>query len=159
MFFQSVSLCTIHSSLFLKTSHNDPLLFIYFSDSVFAMRDAYNGSISSDNSALKGYLAFNSSIVPSLPNLDVTLGSETFSIPPSRYIVPRQLYPILNVTDVPGLERTWIASAGPGTFILGQKWLENVYTAYDSKLPFFLSFSSDFPFCNIMNFSLFLLFD
>ena len=40
---------------------------------------------------------------------------------------------MLNVTDVPGLERTWIESAGPGSFSLGQKWLENFYTAYDSK--------------------------
>ena len=64
------------------------------------------------------------------------LGSEIFSIPPSKYIVPRSLYPILKVKDVPGLERTWIGSAGPGAFGLGQRWLEGVYTAYDSKYPF-----------------------
>jgi hypothetical protein len=102
-------------------------------DSYFAMREAYNGTIQFDSSALSGFLAFNSSTIPHLPNIDIALGSETFSIPPSRYIVPRSLYPMLNITDVPGLEKTWIASAGPGTFGLGQKWLENVYTAYDME--------------------------
>lgn len=103
------------------------------------MLKAYNGSSPDDNSALGLSLSFNSSIVPSLPSLDVTLGTKVFSIPPSRYIVPRNLYPMLNVTDIPGLERTWIGSAGPGAFNLGQRWLENFYTAYDSKLLFFVS--------------------
>lgn len=94
---------------------------------------AYNATLLSDNSAIDGSLSFKSSIVPSLPPLNMILGSEIFSIPPSKYIVPRNLYPILNITDVPGLERTWIESAGPGDFGLGQKWLENFYTAYDSK--------------------------
>ena len=67
-----------------------------------------------------------------------------FSIPPSKYIVPRTLYPMLNITDVPGLERTWLASAGPGAFGLGQKWLENFYTAYDSEYTLFFFFFSFF---------------
>jgi len=103
-------------------------------DTIFDILHAYNGtSLSSDNSAIGGSLIFNTSTVSSLPPLNMTLGSKVFSIPPSKYIVPRSLYPILNVTDVPGLERTWIESAGPGAFSLGQKWLENFYTAYDSK--------------------------
>jgi len=100
-------------------------------DSFFDILHAYNGSILTDNSAISGSLAFNSSTVPSLPSLNITIGSGIFSIPPSGYIVSRYLYPILNVTDMPGLERTWIESAGPGEFGLGQKWLENFYTAYD----------------------------
>jgi len=100
-------------------------------DSFFDILHVYNGSIPTDNSAISGSLSFNSNIVPSLPSLDITIGSEIFCIPPSRYIVPHELYPILNVTDTPGLERTWIESAGPGEFGLGQKWLENFYTAYD----------------------------
>ena len=40
---------------------------------------------------------------------------------------------MLNVTDVPDLARTWIASAGPGAFNLGQNALQNIYTAYDSE--------------------------
>jgi hypothetical protein len=116
-------------------------LTITFSDTYFDILKAYNGSLPNDNSAIDGSLAFNSSIVPSLPSLNITLGSEVFSIPPSRYIVPRSLYSMLNVTDIPGLERTWIESAGPGAFNLGQKWLENFYTAYDSKLLFFFFFS------------------
>jgi len=106
-------------------------------DTLFDIKNAYNGSISFDNSAIGGSLSFNSSSVSSLPPLNMVLGSgsesKIFSIPPSKYIVPRSLYPILNVTDVPGVERTWLDSAGPGTFGLGQKWLENFYTAYDMK--------------------------
>jgi hypothetical protein len=103
------------------------------SDSFFDIKHAYNGSFSNDNSAIGSSLSFSSSSVSSLPPINLTFGSEIFSIPPLKYIVPRNLYPILNVTDVPGLERTWIDSAGPFTFGLGQKWLENFYTAYDSK--------------------------
>ena len=73
----------------------------------------------------------------------MNIGSGTFSIPPLKYIVPRSLYPILNVEDVPGVERTWIESSGPGEFNLGQKWLENVYTAYDSE---YFGFSRSFFF-------------
>lgn len=60
---------------------------------------------------------------------------------------------MLNITDVDGLENTWIASAGPGSFTLGQKWLENVYTAYDSKyLSFsFIFFSSSLFFLLVEN--------
>lgn len=100
---------------------------------MFDIIHAYNGSLPSDNSAISGTPAFNSDSVSSLPPLSMTLGSQSFSIPSSMYIVPHSLYPILNVTDMPGLERTWIESAGPGEFSLGQKWLENFYTAYDSK--------------------------
>jgi len=97
----------------------------------FDMRDAYNGTIISDGSALHSLLAFNSSMTPFLPNIDITIGSETFSIPPSRYTVPREAYSMLHATDVPNMEKTWLGSAGPGMFNLGQKFLESVYTAYD----------------------------
>ena len=46
---------------------------------------------------------------------------------------------MLNVKDVPGVERSWLESAGPGEFGLGQKWLESFYTVYDSEyLTFFI---------------------
>ena len=132
-FLPSVSLCKI-PSLSDSLNRNTPIFkFFFISDSFFAIINAYNGDVPSDNSAISGSLTFQSSTVSSLPSLNMTLGSEIFSIPPLKYIVPRSLYPILNVTDVPGIERTWIESAGPGEFSLGQKWLENFYTAYDSK--------------------------
>jgi len=102
-------------------------------DTLIDIKNAYNGSISSDNSAITSSLSFNTNTVSSLPPLSVTFGSKVFSIPPSRYIVPRSLYPMLNITDVPGLERTWIDSAGPAALALGQKWLENFYSAYDMQ--------------------------
>ena len=45
---------------------------------------------------------------------------------------------MLNVKDVPGVERSWLESAGPGEFGLGQKWLESFYTVYDSECFFFV---------------------
>ena len=63
---------------------------------------------------------------------------------------------MLNITDVPGLERTWLASAGPGAFGLGQKWLENFYTAYDSEYTLFFFFFLFFLFFTF--FSIFFLF-
>jgi len=102
-------------------------------DTLFAIIDAYNATLSSDKSAISSSLSFNSDSVPSLPSLIMNIGSETFSLPPSKYIVPRSLYPFLNVEDVPGVERSWIESAGPNEFSLGQKWLENFYTAYDMQ--------------------------
>lgn len=114
------------------------------SDTFFAIVDAYNGTIPIDNSALDGFLSFPSNTTQSLPSLEFTLGTGTgnmtFFIPPSRYIVPKELYPSLNVTnadvDNGALVKTWIASGGPGEFMMGQKWLENVYTAYDCMFFF-----------------------
>ncbi|KAF8523023.1 acid protease [Gautieria morchelliformis] len=100
-------------------------------DELFAIRDAFNGTIAFDNSSLSSLLSFPSNATATLPSLDFTLGNTMFSIPPWRYIVPRSLYPSLNVTDNPALSHTWIASAGPGSYQFGQKWLENAYSVYD----------------------------
>lgn len=54
-----------------------------------------------------------------------------------RYIVPTSLYSSLNITD--NLIHTWIASGGPDMFDLGQKFLENAYSAYDSAYILLLS--------------------
>lgn len=97
----------------------------------FDVADTFNGTFDFDNSQLAGFLGFPANATNSLPPLNFVLGNETFTIPPERYIVPKELYPSLNVTDDPNLVKTWISSAGPGAFSLGQKWLEGVYTAYD----------------------------
>ena len=129
----------------------------FISDSFSAMRNVYNGTVETDsNSVLFSFLSFNTSIIPSLPSLNITIGSETFSIPSSKYIVPRELYPMLGVTDVPDLARTWIASAGPGAFNLGQNALQNIYTAYDSEcFSPSLSFPHGFTFFLVGNNSMF----
>ena len=49
----------------------------------------------------------------------------------ARYIVPQSLYASLNITD-DGNTHTWLASGGPSALTLGQKFLENAYSAYDS---------------------------
>lgn len=64
-----------------------------------------------------------------LPPLTIGLGDQTFDLPASKYLVPKALYSSLNLTD--DLAYTWMGSAGQGSFMLGQKWLEGIYTAYD----------------------------
>ncbi|KAF8502418.1 acid protease [Hysterangium stoloniferum] len=93
-------------------------------DQFFDMLHAYNGSTVFDQSALSTFLTFPSNITHLLPDM-------TFTINQFTYIVPPSLYPALNVTADPSITRTWIGSGGFGGFVLGQKWLENVYTAYD----------------------------
>lgn len=44
--------------------------------------------------------------------------------------MPPTLHASLNITD--NLTHTWLASGGPDMFDLGQKFLENAYSAYDS---------------------------
>jgi len=100
-------------------------------DQFLDINTTFNGTLSFTGSALDGFIALPSNATKSLPNLNIVLGNETFSVPPERYIVPKEIYPSLNVTDDPTLVHTWQSSAGPGEYMLGQKWLESVYTAYD----------------------------
>ena len=79
-----------------------------------------------------GVLAFPpNATADSLPALSLGLGDQVYDIPSSQYLVPKTVYPALNLTG--NLTYSWIASAGPGSFMLGQKWLEGIYTAYDME--------------------------
>ncbi|GJJ14468.1 hypothetical protein Clacol_008732 [Clathrus columnatus] len=106
-------------------------------DTLFDMLGTYNGSILVSGSSIDGVLTFPSNSASYLPSLDIVLGdsdfgvSVTISIPPSRYIVPTELYSTLNITLDSSNIATWLSSGGQGEFMLGQKWLENAYTAYD----------------------------
>lgn len=121
---------TLSTSTFTRTDTGVLPISIPF-DQFFDMLHAYNGSISFDHSALSSFLTFPSSIAPLLPDMTFTIDQFTVSIPPSQYIVPPSLYPGLKVTADASVVRTWIGSGGDQGFVLGQKWLESVYTAYD----------------------------
>lgn len=58
------------------------------------------------------------------------LGDQIFDIPASQYLIPTGLYDTLGLDATKALY-TWVTSAGFGTFMFGQKWLESVYTGYD----------------------------
>ncbi|THH29829.1 hypothetical protein EUX98_g4349 [Antrodiella citrinella] len=99
-------------------------------DSLFAIIDAVPGATLSEEGFLNGFLAFAPNVTASsLPSLSVGLGDQIFDLPASKYLVPKALYASLNLTQ--DLVYTWIASAGPDTFSIGQKWLEGIYSAYD----------------------------
>lgn len=66
-----------------------------------------------------------------LPSIKYSIENADFEITPQQYLIPKALYPSLNLTDDGAKAYTWITSAGTGSFMFGQKWLETVYTAYD----------------------------
>lgn len=104
-----------------------------YSEQFFDILHEFNGTFESQSSPVSdGFLCFPSNMTSTMPPLNITLGSATFSIPSSSYIIPRDLYPSLNLTDDPTLAHSWLTTDGPGMFGLGQKWLEHVYTVYDS---------------------------
>lgn len=70
--------------------------------------------------------------VSTLPSLTWTIGSQDFEITPDKYLIPQGLYSSLNLTEG-GVQYSWIISAGFGSYMFGQKWLESFYTAYDMQ--------------------------
>lgn len=101
-----------------------------FSDSLFDVLHSVPGATIVSTGVLSGYLAFPANATTtSLPAITIGLGDQTFDLPASKYLIPKPLYASLNLTE--GYAYSWLASAGQGSFMLGQKWLEGIYTAYD----------------------------
>lgn len=100
-------------------------------DSLFDILHAVPGATIVDgDGVLGGFLAFPSNATAStLPPISLGLGDQIFELPASKYLVPKALYPSLNLTG--DATYSWIGSAGQGSFMLGQKWLEGIYSAYD----------------------------
>ncbi|KAH9951518.1 acid protease [Amylocystis lapponica] len=82
------------------------------------------------SSALRFCIIFKNTTAAALPDLVLGIGNMTVTIPPSSYIVPESLYSFLNITDS-GVIHTWFYSAARSQAVLGEKFLENVYSAYD----------------------------
>ncbi|EPT01648.1 hypothetical protein FOMPIDRAFT_1048541 [Fomitopsis schrenkii] len=102
-------------------------------DEFIAALDTYPGSTLDESSLLTGGLIFPSNIsTADLPVLEIGLGNLLFNITADQYIVPKNLYSALNITD-DGNTHTWIASGGPSALTLGQTFLEHAYSAYDMK--------------------------
>ncbi|KAI0922084.1 hypothetical protein AcW2_006878 [Taiwanofungus camphoratus] len=101
-------------------------------DPFLSLLQSIPGASLDESSALAGslVLAANTS-VDTLPPLTIGISNLNFTLPASKYIVPTSLYSSLNITD--NLIHTWIASGGPDMFDLGQKFLENAYSAYDME--------------------------
>ncbi|KAH9831591.1 acid protease [Rhodofomes roseus] len=100
-------------------------------DQFFDMLDMIQGAAIDDSSLLNGCITFpGNATTDELPPLEIGLGSLLFNITADQYIVPKTLYPSLNITD-DGMTHTWIGSGGPSALTLGQKFLEHAYSAYD----------------------------
>ncbi|CCL99298.1 uncharacterized protein FIBRA_01314 [Fibroporia radiculosa] len=103
------------------------------SEAFFDILDDVPGTNVDSSSALEGCLIFPSNATAnSLPPLEIGIGNLNFSIPASSYIVPPTLYSALNIT-ADNMTHTFIAPGGFGAFDLGQKFLENAYSAYDME--------------------------
>ncbi|EIM85888.1 acid protease [Stereum hirsutum FP-91666 SS1] len=103
------------------------------SDAYFDILQSFPGATLVTNGTFLGYMAFPSNAtVSALPSLTWTIGSQDFEITPDKYLIPQGLYSSLNLTKG-GVQYSWIISAGFGSYMFGQKWLESFYTAYDMQ--------------------------
>ncbi|KAH8106786.1 acid protease [Cristinia sonorae] len=101
-------------------------------DFLFDVLRSIPGTTIVSDGVLGGTLAFPSNVTAdSLPPFNLGLGDQLFELPASKYLVPKPLYTSLNLTE--DFTYSWLGSAGQGSFMLGQKWLENIYTAYDME--------------------------
>ncbi|GBE87004.1 Polyporopepsin [Sparassis crispa] len=101
-------------------------------DTFFSVLQSVPGAVIDLSSNLDGFLVFPGNMtVESLPDMTIGIANLNFTIPASKYVVPSSLYSALNISDSD--LHTWITSGGPDFFLLGQKFLENAYSAYDME--------------------------
>ncbi|KAF8952724.1 hypothetical protein BGZ46_003391, partial [Entomortierella lignicola] len=81
-----------------------------------------------------GLYTIPSSQVSSLKNVTFTIGGKAFTLTPSQYLVPANQVTYLG--GKAGTTYSWIGSLGDNeaglAFILGQKFLENFYSVFDT---------------------------
>ncbi|KAF9202351.1 hypothetical protein BGZ49_007480 [Haplosporangium sp. Z 27] len=81
-----------------------------------------------------GLYTIPSSQVSSLKNITFTIGGKAFTLTPSQYLVPANQ--VSNQGGQAGTTYSWVGSLGQNqaglAFILGQKFLENYYSVYDT---------------------------
>lgn len=59
-----------------------------------------------------------------------TIGGTLFELTPEQYLVPEDQYHIWNLPT--GVYWSFISTAGPENFYIGQKFIEHIYTVYDT---------------------------
>ncbi|OZJ01397.1 hypothetical protein BZG36_05764 [Bifiguratus adelaidae] len=104
---------------------------IYIPDSAYnAFLEATEGSLDSTT----GLVKIPSSSYSGLQNVNFNIGGTTFSLSPAQYIVPQDQ--VATFGGSAGNYYSYISSVGIRTggvnFILGQKFLENYYSVYDT---------------------------
>ncbi|KAF9369621.1 hypothetical protein CPB97_003443 [Podila verticillata] len=72
--------------------------------------------------------------VPKLKNITFKIGCKDFTLTPAQYTIPQNQ--VTNIGGKAGTTYSWISSLGDNdsglAFILGQKFLENFYSVYDT---------------------------
>lgn len=99
---------------------------------IYIPTSAYNAFLSATGGTTdssSGLASFNS--MPT-GNFGVTFGSQTFTLTPSQYLVPRNQYTNFGLNS--NKYYAWINDGGSGSVncIVGQKFLESYYSVYDT---------------------------
>ncbi|KAF9174903.1 hypothetical protein BGX21_008823 [Mortierella sp. AD011] len=106
-------------------------LILLSSNDVTALYKNIQGAALDDNT---GLYTIPSSQVSKLKNITFTIGGTAFTLTPSQYLVPANQ--VANMGGDSGTTYSWIGSLGDNesglAFILGQKFLENFYSVYDT---------------------------
>jgi len=106
-------------------------LILLSSTAVSALYKNISGAKLDNNS---GLYTIPSSQVSKLKNISFTVGGTAFTLTPAQYIIPANQ--VANLGGTAGTTYTWIGSLGDNeaglAFILGQKFLENFYSVFDT---------------------------
>ncbi|KAG0019384.1 hypothetical protein BGZ80_005890 [Entomortierella chlamydospora] len=106
-------------------------LILLSSNDVTALYKNIQGAALDNNT---GLYTIPSSQVSKLKNITFTIGGTAFTLTPSQYLVPANQ--VANMGGNSGTTYSWIGSLGDNesglAFILGQKFLENYYSVYDT---------------------------
>lgn len=99
---------------------------IYIPSSAYS---AFLRASGGNNDASSGLAAFTKKPTA---NFGIKLGSATYTLTPDQYLVPQAQY--ANFQLASGKYYSWIANGGTGSVntIIGQKFLENYYSVYDT---------------------------
>ncbi|KAF9996750.1 hypothetical protein BGZ80_009387 [Entomortierella chlamydospora] len=130
-----VSSITYGTSKVSSTTHGivdtGTTLILLSDSSVKALYKNIRGAALDNNS---GLYTIPSSQVSKLNNITFTIGGTDFTLTPAQYLVPDNQ--VANQGGVSGTAYSWIGSLGSNesglAFILGQKFLENYYSVYDT---------------------------
>ncbi|GJJ68046.1 hypothetical protein EMPS_00392 [Entomortierella parvispora] len=99
-----------------------------------AVQSLYNSIPGATLDNTTGLYTIPSDQVSSLQDISFTIGGTTFNLTPDQYIVPANL--VASQGGSAGTTYTWIGDIGSSTtgqaFILGQKFLENYYSVFDT---------------------------
>lgn len=99
---------------------------------IYIPTSAYNNFLSASGGRTDSNSGLASYTTKPTSNFVITFGSTSFSLTPSQYLVPTAQYSAFGLAS--GKYYAWINDGGSGSVscIIGQKFLENYYSVYDT---------------------------